>query len=289
MGEAALLGPPVCQRCGRTCFTGPAEPETGTENCDWCARLLCWACAQMCGVCHETVCSSVLWGSCPCRCGRTESTHCCVAQSDEDKHFITPVPDSSTVTRPWTTSLVPSTHREGPNPRICPGLCQWFGPECTGRCDLEFDHLDTVHICAPCFGIGEGFVDIIDETGCNHRRLGARRGGQPLESDPERQHPQVPRSSDVVFDSLEPSPEDFVTLDDSSAGTSSLPALKSSPNPAGAFLQPLAETADGERGDDDIAVVDDFADAGPPDSPDSGAGDMVIVELAAGAASSSNG
>ena len=165
MGEAALLGPPVCQRCGRTCFTEPAEPETGTENCDYCARLLCWACAQMCGACHETVCSSVLWGSCPCRCNvrRTESTHCNVAQSDEDKHLIMPVLDSSTVTRPWTTSLVPSTHREGPNPRICPGLCQWFGPECTGKCDLEFDHLDTVHICAPCFGIDEGFVDIIDE------------------------------------------------------------------------------------------------------------------------------
>ncbi len=100
-----------------------------------------------------------------------------------------------------------------------------------------------------------------------------------------------------------------MTLDDSSVDTSSLPVLTPSPNlvlryfvcmqavllaiggcvAAGAFLQPSAETADGELVDDDIAVEDDFVDAGHSDSPDSGAGDMVVVEPAAAAASSSNG
>ena len=130
-----------------------------------------------------------------------------------------------------------------------------------------------------------------------------------FEFDPYRQHPQVLRSLDVVIDSLEPPPEDLMTLDDSSVDTSSLPVLKPSPNlalryfvcvqavlliigsclAAGVFLQPLAETAEGELGDDDIAVVDDYVDAGPPGSPDSGAGDMIIAESAAVAASSSNG
>ena len=118
-----------------------------------------------------------------------------------------------------------------------------------------------------------------------------------FEFDPYRQHPQVLRSLDVVIDSLEPPPEDLMTLDDSRVDTSSLPVLKPSPNlalryfvcmqavllaigcclAAGVLLQPLAETADGELGDDDNAVVDDYVDAGPPGSPDSGAGDMIIV------------
>ena len=130
-----------------------------------------------------------------------------------------------------------------------------------------------------------------------------------FEFDPYRQHPQVLRSLDAVIDSLEPPPEDLMTLDDSSVDTSSLPVLTPSPNlvlryfvcmqavllaiggcvAAGAFLQPSAETADGELVDDDIAVEDDFVDAGHSDSPDSGAGDMVVVEPAAAAASSSNG
>ncbi len=100
-----------------------------------------------------------------------------------------------------------------------------------------------------------------------------------------------------------------MTLDGSSVDASSLPVLKPSPNlalryfvcmqavllaigsclAAGVFLKPLAETAESELDDDDIAAVDDYVDAGPSGSPDSGAGEMVIVESAAAAASSSYG
>ena len=131
-----------------------------------------------------------------------------------------------------------------------------------------------------------------------------------FEFDPYRQHPQVLRSLDVVIDSLGPPPEDLMTLDDNSVDTSSLPVLKPSPNyalryfactqvlltigcglAAGVLLhwQHPGETADGELGEGDIAVTEDYFDTGPPGSPDSGAGDMIFVEQAAGAASSSNG
>ena len=100
-----------------------------------------------------------------------------------------------------------------------------------------------------------------------------------------------------------------MTLDDSSVDTSSLPVLKPSPNyalryfactqvvlltigcglAAGVLLQLPGGTADGEQGEGDIAVTEDYFDTGPPGSPDSGAGDMIFVEQAAGAASSSNG
>ena len=137
----------------------------------------------------------------------------------------------------------------------------------------------------------------------------ANRFWELFEFDPYRQHPQVLRSLDVVIDSLEPPPEDLMTLDGSSVDASSLPVLKPSPNlalryfvcmqavllaigsclAAGVFLKPLAETAESELDDDDIAAVDDYVDAGPSGSPDSGAGEMVIVESAAAAASSSYG
>ncbi len=65
------LGPPICQRCGSTCFL------PSTENCDWCARLLCWGCTRRCEQCYNTVCFSMFGGSCPCRCERNEITRRC--------------------------------------------------------------------------------------------------------------------------------------------------------------------------------------------------------------------
>ena len=33
----------------------------------------------------------------------------------------------------------------------CPRWCQWHGPDCEGRCSLDWGHSDGAHICRPCF------------------------------------------------------------------------------------------------------------------------------------------